>query len=742
MSTLFNHKKGAAEGGIGQTPLLSLITHVKAQARKNGGNGLVEAGIGKSMVSLESADAAQLKALDSAANTLTVSLESAVAEVAAHLSTSASTLFSRVQKDAGVGMALLGGALKDYIHKPITIDGYVPPEGTQYILPSGGDISMTRFKPALEAFDEKENQNAVVYSVAYNMSAARQDEFGETFFPTVIVTPDQVGFSVSIRIHNVMSEVRRSVDGDLNAFNKRNIIQAVIDPTIFNSDNTAVVPVYSTESAKYFVPTNLIATSLASVGEEEVTTAALAVGKQFSLIGISQTEATLATGLMDNTDALDSAITLKSIYLKVGTADVFKFNTSRLPFAVWNRAPQGNYRQLSLNFTSKTLRITAATTTVAGAAGATVTPAILGEYQVSFGVSLFGNINQELGDTEVNAGVVSVQAIIDADGVAIDLTGTVALAIIAALGNMQVIGYDLEAQRVNTNRRQRGQLLDTTFYNQIYAVPLRSPLTILRPTNITDETDAADLGALITATHIRTSNEAVKTLLEAAQMLSEQTDPRNDFQQAPAILGVARDLVTPVYKFKSLDLRSVIQSLESTDRFENIQQALVNVIRDYVYNAYRDSGYQAAANALAGGVAVPPTVIIGTDPVIARYLLVTGDTRLLGDTFNVKVVSTLNNTMIGKLFVTFGDFSSGKEGVPNPMHFGNMAWKPEMTLVLPILRNGAYTKELTVQPSFLHIVNLPILLEFEILGISEVATGLVSLPVNALVTDATPPSNP
>jgi hypothetical protein len=56
----------------------------------------------------------------------------------------------------------------------------------------------------------------------------------------------------------------------------------------------------------------------------------------------------------------------------------------------------------------------------------------------------------------------------------------------------------------------------------------------------------------------------------------------------------------------------------------------------------------------------------------------------------------------GKLIFTFGMFN-GQEGVPNPLHFGNMAWKPETTLVLPMPRNGGISKELTVQPSFIQV---------------------------------------
>jgi hypothetical protein len=191
---------------------------------------------------------------------------------------------------------------------------------------------------------------------------------------------------------------------------------------------------------------------------------------------------------------------------------------------------------------------------------------------------------------------------------------------------------------------------------------------------------------------------------------------------------VARFLVTPFYEHQNYSAPAVVDSIKSHERAADIQASLVNMLRDMVYRMYRDSGFKAAADALAGGVAATPTVIIGTDPVIARYLQVTGDFRTLGNDFNVKIVSTLNINMRGKIRFSFGEFGEGKEGVPNPMHFGNMAWKPELTLILPLHRNGANSKEITVQPSFLHIVNLPIMGSIDVSGIESVVTAKV--PVN------------
>jgi hypothetical protein len=195
---------------------------------------------------------------------------------------------------------------------------------------------------------------------------------------------------------------------------------------------------------------------------------------------------------------------------------------------------------------------------------------------------------------------------------------------------------------------------------------------------------------------------------------------------------VGRFLVRPVYVKKTLDMATAINSLTSHERAKDIQAVLVNQIRDMAYNMHRDSNYKAAADAQAGGEAAAPTVIVGTDPVLARYLMVDGDFRTLGNEFNVKIVSTMDARMSGRIAVAFGHFDGTAENAPNALHFGNMAWKPELTLVLPISRGGQTSKELTVQPSFLHTVNCPILGWIEVSGVPDVIASNVPVTANII----------
>jgi hypothetical protein len=157
---------------------------------------------------------------------------------------------------------------------------------------------------------------------------------------------------------------------------------------------------------------------------------------------------------------------------------------------------------------------------------------------------------------------------------------------------------------------------------------------------------------------------------------------------------------------------------------------LINTIRDMVYTMYTSSAYKAAADAMFDGAAPKPLIIIGTDPTIARYLTLVGDTRTFGDQFDFKIVSTLDSRLSGKIFVTLGCEQAYGSGTPNPLHFGAMAWSPEATVMMPITRNGAISHELTVSPRFRHVTNLPILGVLTVTNIPAVVTGKVTLAVS------------
>lgn len=657
-------------------------------------------------------------------------LDQAISEI---VSVESLSDISRVSVDSAIGgnqqkaamyAAILAQGADQYVTsapaKP-SLESY-----QSYIDYSGqGDYLGKRVKAALESYDERDNRHATAHSITYNLLTARQDEFGEAFFPTVVVAPDQTGYIVSIRLINVMDDIRRDVSGSLDKFNKRNIIHAVIDASILDNDSTKIVPVHSVESAGNFVAG--LSPVAVELDGESINTSALAFGKRFSLLGISQTAKLLQTGILDTSDSIDPAIKLDSIVLSVG-AEHIKLRTSAIPLSEFHAAQQGHYRTMRLAFDPQQIVVKGAVRLADGTGVSTELASLVTTgHSVHLGISVNGSVNLETAETGLTASEVTVLAVYDEDGNKLSIDSGAGKTTAELFDGVTAVGYTLEARRTNSNRRQRGQLLTTDYYQQIYNVPLHAPITTLRPVTVSDQTDASDLAALITATHIRTSNAAVTRLLEAVETLRDYVQNSQVVEQNPELLGIANWLVKAYFAEDTIVVKDIVDSLKSHERMADLQAAIVSKIRHAAYTAWRDSGIKAAADALAGGVAPKPTVIIGTDPVIANYLMVNGDFRTLGNDFDVKIVSTLDSRVKDQVFITFGQFGEGKDGLPNPLHFGNMAWKPELTLVLPMTRNGQISKELTVQPAFAHIVNLPVLVHFTVEGIADVVDGKVEV---------------
>jgi hypothetical protein len=571
----------------------------------------------------------------------------------------------------------------------------------------------------LENFDDRDNRNARVTSVSYNLNAAQQNEFGETFFPTVTISNDMVGVAVSIRLISVIKDFTRNADASLADFRRRNVVRALLDHTILKNDTNKLVPQYKAQTAQWF--SSDIGSFTKEVEGVTHTTGALKINTHIGdLIALGYPESTNGHSLNQG-DTLDPAVYLSGLYVKLGN------NKLRLSLKNFKRngflaAPEDDSRQQNLNMNINTLFVQASTLQFNQAAlVAPLDELVTQKWTLQLGLGLTGNLSASQGDIRVDCTDLRVVAILDEDGAAVDLTGAAAKAIVDLVSKAAVVGYDIDARTSNLNRRQRGQIMDTTVYNQVWTVPLRSPITYPRPVNATSETDAADLAVLVSTTHARTSNEAVTTLFETADMMSEYAATQsNDLDSIPPErFGIARLLLKPTYKFKEVDLTTVIQNAKSSEKERDIAAESMLQIKNVVYEMYRDSGFQAFIESGAAGVTGNPTVLIGTDPYTSRFIFVQGDSRTLGPDFEFKIVTTPDERMQGNIVLAFG-YPELFKGEINPAHFGNMLWAAETVLVLQMNRNGDAQKETTVQPRFRHIVNVPVMGWIVLRGIPEV----------------------
>ena len=589
-----------------------------------------------------------------------------------------------------------------------------------------------RLREALEAYDNSEVRRTSVFTVSYNLHAARQDAFGEAWYPTVVVPPDEVGWNIQIQLLTIHDEQRRNAAGNPEDWNVHNLVHGYRRPELLFSDSTTIYGVFresgENATAKYLVDKALVQPLNITPYDETFATQPYATGAQFSLIAVTQTDGQLAKNHRDSSDALDVDMAVKRVYVQVGD-DVVSFNTHNMFSSNFTYSTQGDTQRLSLNYNAS-LTLNAATKKHNATPLTTLKAITDNDLEVQIEFDMFGSFIRDYGNGSVNASNIRVARILNQDGTKIALDDAAVKAIVQALQTGKVIGYELNARLVNTNRRTLGKLLRSRVENQLYTLPLMTTLAIQRPQGVSDSTDASDVAQLITATRVATSGAAVNELLASAAVLREVASTRADIGKAVRVLGPASQLLSR-YFYKKVEVKvdDTLNLQNSYDLAKNIQATLVNASRDAIYDAWQTTGLKAAYEVLYGAQAQMPKVLFGTDQKLHKYLMIEGDLRTIGGGFDeYEVVETMNEKMDGKMFITLVPRDM-PEGAPHPLAYGWMGWKPEVVTILPIQRNGGNNKELIVQPSFRHVTNLPILIEVEITGIPE--STRTRVPVNA-----------
>lgn len=669
-------------------------------------------------MSFESVDSGAIVALESAQDDLTTLINNVVSQF------SMESAVTTAQVSAAVMGGIIAADPKGFFSRRVD----VPTAGHMSSVVTPGYVTDTMTeRMSMESYDMSENRNAVARTIAYNMQAPLQNEFGELFYPTITIPNDMAGLSVVLPLFQVHNDVVRGIDGKLDNYNKKNIIRAYTDPTILKNDQTRAIPVVRPESVAegVFTPAALIPAYAYDNEGVAIQTAPLRPGKELNLIGLCQTDQTLARGSFDVTDALAPGITLTAVYVKLGD-DIVKLKVDGLFGSNFVYAVQGLNRRMQLNFETTSLVIDKTTKLFDGSALGDLAVISTADLSVRVKVAASGNTNLELGNTVVYGNAVSLATIRNAAGIEIAQTDASVATIVSAFANASIVGYDLKAWLINSNRRQRGQLTDVSYWTQTFNVMPRSPVSSIHPTNTDTSSDAADMGMLVSLTQLRTANAAIDAFFDQIDNLRNYRPIKDGEGRPPEMLGIGSFFVMPQFMEASVDMEDYVDSLKSSDRRQDIQAALVDKIRDMAYQLYVKSEYGPANMVLSNNTGVVPTLAIVTDPYTAAYLMIDGDLRTTGPSFPVKVVTTNNIRMRGKIGFSFVSMTDNRNTEVNPLNFGNMIWQPEVVAALQVSRDGSTSRELAVSPSFLHINNLPVA---GMINVSNIETVLKKVPV-------------
>ena len=583
----------------------------------------------------------------------------------------------------------------------------------------------SRLVNAMEAFDVNSRHQSAVYSMAYNYSAPIQSEFSEAIWPLLTLAADQLGFAVVVPRLTIWRGMIHEVSGRIRGGEKIDLVRAGVDPSILSRKKNRVVPVYRAAAADYFVDPAIVTPFDYTEEGENFKTSYLKMGVKIeSLMGLSQTDAQLTGGSANQTDSLDNASSIEDVLLNVdGNAIAINIYGHMGANFVFNQQGKPEDRRLNFDTDLLVLGHDAKQVDAAALSGALAVIATR-KLNVVLGVTIDGTLNTEYTSSFVRANRLEVVNIFTEAGLRVDPTDPDYIDVADAVANGKIEGYRIRAFKVNANMRERGDMLDSNKFTQLYEVPILSPITYQRPIGSAAEYAKEDYENLITATRFRQEGDCVAAIFETVDRIRQFTKVPFAHTDAPNGLGAGRFSVKPYLADLTadadcIDVEKVVLTTSSEDLVANVQAVLLNRLRDIAYSMWIRSEYRSGLK-LHGINPDSVQLVIACDPYIRRYLTEYGDLRTMTEKFKVKVVDTDVKDFRDYVFMTFQVFDDNRNTAPNVMSFGNFVWASESVVSSQMQRGDSNAVETIVQPRYLFVNHCPVAALVRVKGISKV----------------------
>lgn len=585
-----------------------------------------------------------------------------------------------------------------------------------------------------EVFDEQSTSKLFDYQIALNMTAPIQNEFGSTWYPTVVGDPAAVGLDVAVGIPVLQSpDIFHDKTGAITEFKYINVLRTMADPSLLIADNTELIGVWRDDPAtkEYFVDSTLVPPRPIKRNGSEFLTSYYKPGVAFNLLGICQTDAMLAKSIRDFTDTIHPAASLKSVLIKAGD-DIIEVNVSDLMSSNYNGNWQGNQRGINLAFDTSQVILGPNTVDYLDADLVTLSSLKTNKLSVRLSINASGTLNVASGQNIVYFNRVALHSVFNEEG-ELASTDPLFLSLKTALASIEVIGYLTRNFATNINRRQIGTLVDTITYRQTYGVALRPPISAVRPETNDSQNEATDINTLVSTINTMTEREAVDSLFNYAATLKPLASSGMDTRDPDDARSIGGILIKPYYDDIILDLSKTVDSLNSHQRTLDIQASLLNTIKLVGYQMWIKTEFQAALNYYYPGSNVRPTILVAIDPIYASFLEGVTEVTTEGmQKFPIKVVSSLNKRFRDQMFISLS-YGDEKKGEFQPLWRGFMAYFPEIVMVTNnTFRQGRVTKEITVHPRFQHFDHLPCLVHVKL---SNLNTVLNKMNINVKIDD-------
>ncbi|AWN08919.1 major capsid protein [Salmonella phage SPAsTU] len=557
-----------------------------------------------------------------------------------------------------------------------------------------------------------------------------QSKFAETLFPTITVDTNDVGITVRTKVTTVTRGILNALlTKDVVTDNRQPLHNALSNHKVLQDDAIRIVPyvMETGENSKYFIGEDIIENEMVQLGRvpSYPTNYLTFAEERLNLFQLSAHPGIVQEGY-DETDEIAPGAALGSLLISVRkpTEDakdgaLIKLNVRDMQFATFQRPPEGDGRELVLQFRRTVFSLNSKSLDWKGAAIPALAALAQNDYTVRYtmniSMSLFTN-GQNSGRVDISGARLDIEGIYDAAGSSVDITTGTGKVIIDNL-KIELLGWRFDGTRTNENRRTQGLLLDPIWEQENYKLQYGSPIMTKSPVGV-EYDDTERLDDLVSAVNIRNEMLAITQTLSYTEAVKNAAASMITPWDKPAIRGLGRHWVAPWFNESDYEVDKVIQSLDTKDALINARQGLVQRIGDQVTRAIQDSRFMPALRLLTSNPDALPKVVIATDePTAAMLLLTQGDQRLLGDRYEYEVITTnddrwrVKNEADGswtRRLQWVLKVPTNDDGSYCVLNWGNHFWSPIMVTNINIQRNGATSKELAVQPRNAHICHCPI----------------------------------
>lgn len=585
-----------------------------------------------------------------------------------------------------------------------------------------------------------------------------QSAFAEKLFPTITVDTNDVGITVRTKITTVTRGILNALlQKDSVIDDRKPLHNALTDHTVLQDDAIRIVPyvMETGENAEFFIGDDVVENETVRLGRVPAyPTNYLDISKlKGNLFQLSAHPGIVVEGY-DETDEIAPGASLGSLLVSVRkpTEDVkagklIKLNVRDMQFATFQRPPEGDGRELVLQFRRTAFALNDKSLDWKGddipAIAALAQNKYTLRYVINITMSLFTN-GQRSGQYEISGANLSIDELLDASGNEVSTSTGTGKTIMDNL-KLELIGWRFDGTRTNENRRSQGLLLDPVWEQENYKLQYGSPIMTKAPVGV-EYDDAERLDDLVSAVNIRNEMLAITQTLSYTDAVKQAKATMVTQWDKTAIRGLGRHWVAPWYEETDFEVDKIVQSLETKDALINARQALLQRIADQVTRSIQDSRYMPALRLLTANPQAVPKVVIATDePTAAMLLLQVGETRLLGDRYDYEVVTTnddrwrVKNEADGswtRRLQWVLKVDGVEDGSYCVLNWGNHFWSPIMVTNINIQRNGATSKELAVQPRNAHICHCPITGLIWVKGITKFVEDKLAFNVTTTSTGA------